>query len=184
MKAWISIAAVLGIALVASLWVLVYRHFSAEAGLGSNTPPLEGELAQRGLQVAVSQGCVACHTLDGSAGIGPTWLGMFGRVETLADDTEVVVDEAYFRESIAEPAKKVVKGYQNIMIPYFLSDSDMAALLEFAKQMGVEHHQAQSLLSIPDQPRGLLGLAGPDTAVAVWLRATVWAAGPRISCQA
>ncbi len=143
MKAWISIAAVVGIALVGSLWVAVYRHFSAEAGLGGNMPRLEGELAQRGLQVAVSQGCVACHTLDGSAGIGPTWLGMYGKTETLVDDTTVVVDDAYFRESVTEPAKKVVKGYQNIMIPYFLSDSDMEALLEFARQMGVQDHQEQ-----------------------------------------
>ncbi|MBT5483171.1 MAG: hypothetical protein HOK55_00445, partial [Gammaproteobacteria bacterium] len=39
-------------------------------------PDLDNALAERGLELAKSNGCVACHSLDGGVGIGPTWLGM------------------------------------------------------------------------------------------------------------
>jgi cytochrome c oxidase subunit 2 len=61
-------------------------------------------------------GCVACHSVDGSAGVGPTWLGLFGRQENLDDGTTILVDDAYLRESILYPNAQIVEGYlANIM---------------------------------------------------------------------
>ena len=65
-------------------------------------------------------GCVVCHTPDSRAGVGPTWQGIYGSEETLADGTTVTVDDAYIRESILDPNAKIVKGFPpNIMPPNF-----------------------------------------------------------------
>jgi len=98
-------------------------------------PDLENELATRGLEVARQNGCVACHTLDGTVGIGPSWLGMYGKTETMVDGSTVVVDDAYIIESIVRPDTKQVQGYENLMIRYFISEEDIAALVEFTRQL-------------------------------------------------
>lgn len=95
------------------------------------------ELAQRGQSISTDEGCIACHTLDGSPGIGPTWLNMFGRTETLVDGSTIIVNEVYFRESIRYPERKVVEGYPNVMLPYFLTEEDVEALIEFARQLAL-----------------------------------------------
>ncbi|MBL8951623.1 MAG: cytochrome c [Myxococcaceae bacterium] len=59
-------------------------------------------------------GCNACHSLDGSKVVGPSWKGLWGKSEkTSAGD--VVVDEAYIKESILDPKAKVVDGFQPVM---------------------------------------------------------------------
>ena len=83
--------------------------------------------------------CVACHTPDGGAGVGPTWQGIYGTEETLTDDSTVTVDDAYIRESILDPNAKIVKGFpSNIMPPNFgdtLSDSDMTIIIDYIKSL-------------------------------------------------
>ncbi len=96
---------------------------------------MNSALAMQGQTLSTDLGCVACHTVDGSPGVGPSWQGMWGRTETLENDTMIVVDEAYFRDSLKEPNRKVVKGYPNVMLRYFLEDEEITALMEFAKQL-------------------------------------------------
>ena len=96
---------------------------------------LDNELAMRGQRVSTERGCVACHTVDGSIGIGPSWKGMMGKTELLRSGNTVVVDEAYFRESLSEPARKQVANYPNVMSRYFLEEEEIVALLEFARQL-------------------------------------------------
>ena len=98
-------------------------------------PELDNELAARGLEVARQYGCVACHTLDGSVGIGPSWLGMYGKTETMVDGSTVVVDDAYIIESIVNPNARQVEGYQNLMVRYFIDQEDIDALVEFTRQL-------------------------------------------------
>ena len=96
---------------------------------------LTSALAMQGQSLSTGLGCVACHTVDGSPGVGPSWEGMWGRTETLANGDTVVVDEAYFRDSLRNPSRRIVAGYPNVMLPYFLEDDEIAALEEFAKQL-------------------------------------------------
>ena len=98
-------------------------------------PDLENELATRGLEVARQNGCVACHTLDGTVGIGPSWLGMYGKTETMVDGSTVVVDDAYIIESIVRPDARQVQGYENLMVRYFIDQEDIDALVEFTRQL-------------------------------------------------
>ena len=95
-------------------------------------------LAQRGRQVAESSGCLACHTLDGTKVVGPTWQGLWGGEQTLADGSKVMVDEAYVIESVREPNAKVVEGFApGTMITYgadVVSDDDLEALIAFLRE--------------------------------------------------
>lgn len=89
----------------------------------------------KGFEVAQKQGCLGCHSVDGTAGAGPTWKGLFGKTETLEDGSTVVVDETYFREAIGTPNASVVKGFAPIMPPYQLSEEDLKALIEYARSL-------------------------------------------------
>jgi cytochrome c oxidase subunit 2 len=93
-------------------------------------PPLE-----LGTKMYNQQGCATCHSTDGSIKTGPSFQGLFGKTESLADGTTVTVDENYLRESILEPQAKVVQGFPPAM-PTFkgkLSDKKIAGLIEFIK---------------------------------------------------
>lgn len=134
MKTWIGIGVVIGLALVTGLGSLLLRNLGADFGPGQGLQ-LASDEARRGFQLATDQGCIACHSLDGSPGIGPTWRGLYGKTETLADGSTVVVDEAYIRESITRPGVRVVKGFQNLMLEYPLAESDLRALVEFTRAL-------------------------------------------------
>ena len=92
-------------------------------------------VAQRGQEISTEEGCIACHTVDGSLGVGPSWLGMMGRVETLEDGSTIVVDEEYFRESIRYANRKMVAGYPKVMPSYWMEEEEFIALLAFARQL-------------------------------------------------
>ncbi|MFL2840913.1 MAG: c-type cytochrome [Pseudohongiellaceae bacterium] len=96
---------------------------------------IKDAISQRGQEISTEEGCIACHTVDGSLGVGPSWLGMMGRIETLDDGTRIVVDEEYFRESIRYANRKIVEGYPNVMSSYFMEEEEVIALLAFASQL-------------------------------------------------
>jgi len=96
---------------------------------------LSSELAMRGQGLSRSLGCIACHTGDGSLGVGPSWQGMWGETRMLADGNRVLVDEAYFRRSLREPERQLVAGYPNVMLRYFLEDEEIEALMAFAQSL-------------------------------------------------
>ena len=94
------------------------------------------EQAMRGQQVSTDYGCIACHTVDGSPGVGPSWLGMWGRTETLSDGSTVVVDQDYFVESLLNPGRHIVDGYPNVMMRSFVTDQEIIDLMAFARSLG------------------------------------------------
>jgi len=92
-------------------------------------------LAQKGRELAQARGCRGCHSVDGSPGAGPTWKGLFGKTETLADSSTIVVDEDYLKTSILQPNAAIVEGYPAIMPPYDLSGEELDALIEYTKTL-------------------------------------------------
>jgi cytochrome c oxidase subunit 2 len=96
-------------------------------------------LAMKGQQYSTDLGCVACHTVDGSPGVGPTWVNMWGRTEKVNRDRTIVVDEAYFEESLKNPGAKVVEGFPNVMTPYYwITDDELSSLIDYVKQLDHE----------------------------------------------
>jgi cytochrome c2 len=70
-----------------------------------------------GQQVATRFGCTACHSIDGSTLVGPTWEGLAGRTVTLTNGSTVTADDAYLQESIVSPNAKVAQGFQPGIMP-------------------------------------------------------------------
>lgn len=92
--------------------------------------------ADRGEQLFTRQGCQACHSTDGTGGIGPTVAGLYGVEREMDDGTTVIADEEYLYESIVDPAALIVAGYQNMMMPYaHLSDDEVYSLVEYIKSL-------------------------------------------------
>ena len=108
-----------------------FEAWLSEAGAAEDLP-----LPELGANLYEQQMCVQCHSLDGSAGIGPTFQGLFGSTETLSDGSVVQVDENYLRESILEPGAAVVEGYQNVMPAAYgsLSERQISALITFIRE--------------------------------------------------
>lgn len=107
-----------------------------KAGAGdaaaSDLPP-----AERGENLYSQRGCNACHSVDGSAGVGPTLKGIYGKTEELESGETVKVDENYLKESIIVPEAKMVKGYQPVMPSFkgILSDDEITSLIEYIKTL-------------------------------------------------
>jgi cytochrome c oxidase subunit 2 len=83
--------------------------------LSTNSLP-EGPSVEYGVQLYEQFQCQACHSIDGSRKVGPTFLGLWGdENHEMSDGSTVVVDENYIRESILMPNAKIVAGYPAAM---------------------------------------------------------------------
>jgi len=92
-----------------------------------------------GLDLLTLNGCTACHSLDGSMLVGPTFKGLFGRVENVITDNttrQITVDEKYIRKSIVDPMADITENYPPAMITQpNLTDEDIDNMVELIKQL-------------------------------------------------
>jgi len=100
----------------------------------------DGTLHIMGKSLATSKGCVACHSSDGSKLIGPSFKGVFGKTETVMTngaERQIVIDEAYIKNSILKPAEDLVKGYQALMPSQegLVNDGEIKALTAYIKSL-------------------------------------------------
>ena len=93
-------------------------------------------LVEVGKKVAAAKGCLACHSVDGTPRVGPSFKGLWGREEKLADGTTVKVDENYLRESILKPGAKVVAGFANVMPPVPLEERELQGFIAYLQTLG------------------------------------------------
>jgi protein SCO1/2 len=86
-------------------------------GAGSPRPQTDaGQTAvDRGRELSTSMGCMGCHTRPA---IAPPLAGLAGSPVKLDDGRTVWADAAYLKESITDPAAKIVQGYQKSMPAY------------------------------------------------------------------
>ena len=81
-------------------------------------------------------GCAACHSIDGSKGIGPTWSGLAGSKVELSGGTPVVADDDYLAESIKSPQAKIVAGFESQkMVLYPFTDEQIADIVAYIKTL-------------------------------------------------
>jgi cytochrome c oxidase subunit 2 len=93
---------------------------------------------ERGQKWYTTYGCNACHSLDGTAGVGPSWKGIYGEQVTFTDGTSVTVDDNYLYESIRNPGSKIVKGFQNLMpanVAADMSDDKVNDVIRFIESL-------------------------------------------------
>jgi mono/diheme cytochrome c family protein len=83
--------------------------------------------------------CVACHSSDGSTAgkIGPTWKGVFGSVQVMADGSRQRVDEFFVREKILDPTKRRVTTASGEMPSDrgVVTDAQLEALVLYIKSL-------------------------------------------------
>jgi cytochrome c oxidase subunit 2 len=125
-------------------WIATQRRGISQA---ADSAPIAGEgvrpgssLVDEGRRLAGEQGCMKCHSVDGTRHIGPTWLQLYGRNERLQTGKAVVADEGYLTKSIMDPGADVVAGYQNVMPTYQgrLSPPEVAAIVEYIKSLSTQ----------------------------------------------
>jgi cytochrome c oxidase subunit 2 len=109
-------------------WLAAQQNFAAKVA----APTVPG---RQGRLLAQSRGCVACHSVDGSASAGPTWKGLYGKNEIMSDGSAIKVDDAYLRESINNPKAHIVKGFPPIMPEQQFNAADLAALVDYIKKL-------------------------------------------------
>ncbi|WP_088330357.1 cytochrome c oxidase subunit II [Lacimicrobium sp. SS2-24] len=93
------------------------------------------EQSKSGAELAQSKGCTACHSVDGSRLVGPSWQGLYNSERSLASGETVLADDAYLKESLFKPNAKVVAGYPPVMPPSQLSSAQADALIEYIKTL-------------------------------------------------
>jgi cytochrome c oxidase subunit 2 len=115
-------------------WVEVMEPTAYQAWLaggGSDSP------AAQGAQLFQSLGCATCHRTD-TQGRGPVLTGVFGKPQRLDNGQDVLVDEAYIRESIINSSAKVVEGFQPIMPTYQgqVNEEQLLQLIAYIRSLG------------------------------------------------
>jgi cytochrome c oxidase subunit 2 len=94
-----------------------------------------------GFKVLEKNGCIACHTKDGTKSVGPSFKGLYGstiEVTTNGTTRKIVVDSAYIESSIIDPNKDIAAGYpQGLMKSYkgIVKESDYKLINEYLKSI-------------------------------------------------
>ncbi len=107
-----------------------------------NTAASKAISADDGLKVIQQNACTVCHSLDGSALIGPTFKGLYGTkvvVTTDGKERETIADTSYLRASILDPDKDIVKGFSKGLMKNYtgvINDSDILRIIEYFKANG------------------------------------------------
>ena len=117
-------------------WVNVVEPYEYEEFL--NRDDTEGvPLAELG-ETTYKNLCIVCHSIDGSQIIGPSFKGIYGRRQTLADGSVVESDDNYIRNSILNPNEQLVSGYPTGQMPMFqslLDEDQIIQLIEYMKTL-------------------------------------------------
>jgi len=101
--------------------------------------PEGDDLAHEGARLFVSQGCSGCHAASSNVH-APRLAGLYGRTVQLADGRTVTADDAYLRDSILQPKRDVVAGFEPIMPSFkgLLDDGEIQSLTAYIRSLGEE----------------------------------------------
>jgi cytochrome c2 len=108
----------------------------------SMAPAQQTVSAEEGKRLYQLMGCMACHTSSDKdqAKIGPSWKGLYGKKREIFKGGSLEATEDYLRESILDPAAKIVKGFEKIEagMPIYagiLNESQIDSLILFIKTL-------------------------------------------------
>ena len=85
------------------------------------------------LRIGTGNGCIVCHSLDGSVGYEPSGPSFQGISERAGDRVPELSVVEYLRQSIVDPRAYLVEGYRALMPTVFqyMSEDDIDALVAF-----------------------------------------------------
>lgn len=115
-------------------WYAMMADTTKKAGIAAN-PVAEGK------RLTELNGCIACHSADGTKIIGPSYKGVYGKkvvVVTNGKEREIIADDEYIKRSIYDPNADIVKGFaKGQMVSYKtqLKDDEVAKIIEYIKSL-------------------------------------------------
>lgn len=124
------VAAILLISIGGSVVSLVDDLFGSGEAEAGPAEELTGEalLIATGENLATTNGCAGCHTVNGIDLTGPTWSGLASRV-----------DDTYIRRAIVEPNADIAAGFDEGVMPSTYADSlsaeDIDALIAYIQSL-------------------------------------------------
>jgi len=104
-------------------------------------PQKKAEDNNLGYKVIEKNGCVACHSVNGTALVGPTFKGLYGSTKVVlikGNKQTITADSVYIETSIVDPNKAVVEGFpQGVMKSYkgIISKKDIQLIDEYLKSL-------------------------------------------------
>nr|WP_295931763.1 DUF6797 domain-containing protein [uncultured Dyadobacter sp.] len=95
--------------------------------------------ADKGKEIFQKMACAGCHS-EGTRTkgmYGPPFQNLYQSERHFDDGGKVIADEAYLRESILTPSKRIVKGYNEEMPSFVgvLSDNDIESVILYIKSL-------------------------------------------------
>jgi len=115
-----------------------YDKWFEEYKAAAAVPEPDGYLLLR------NTGCIACHSLDGTKLVGPSFKGLYGSERTvIAGNSQgtVTADEKYISNSIYDPDSEIVTGYaKGLMKSYkeILKEEDIITITDYLKTLAEE----------------------------------------------
>lgn len=89
--------------------------------------------------------CLICHTIDGTARVGPSFKGLYGKTDREVfmgiggPLARITVDDEYIKESVRNPNAKLAKEHpQGGMVPWpeqLVTEKQLAGLIEYLKTL-------------------------------------------------
>lgn len=92
-----------------------------------------------GFKLIKDNGCLGCHSINGTKLVGPTFKGLFGSsrfIDNGQGEYILKADEEYIRNSIIEPDKDIEKGFKGgLMRSYkdIFDDKEIDLMIEYFK---------------------------------------------------
>ena len=101
--------------------------------------PEGDDLAHEGAKLFIAQGCSGCHA-NSSSVHAPRLDGVYGRDVHLSDGRTIKADDAYIRDSMLQPKRDIVAGYEPIMPSFkgLLDDGEIQSLTAYIRSLAQE----------------------------------------------
>ena len=117
-------------------------------------PPSGGPMApvDLGAQLYTQRNCNTCHSVDGSAGVGPSWQNIWGQPRP--GSASGGVDDAYVAEAILYPQAYIVPGYENANMPSYdgqLNEEQVAGLAAYIREVSGAATEADRVVPTGDE---------------------------------
>jgi cytochrome c oxidase subunit 2 len=107
-------------------------------GRVSTGAPVAGVSEDPAVAILKEKSCLACHSLDGSVSVGPTFKGLYGQKQIVVahgKEREIAVDDAFLAKIIQNPVAQTVKGYPPAMPPNPLTDRELKQVVDFIRSL-------------------------------------------------
>ncbi len=92
-----------------------------------------------GKEIVQNNGCIGCHSIDGTQVVGPSFKGIYNRkvkITINGKTKEVISDDEYLKTAIIKPNEEIVEGFYPGVMPEYESvfkDDEIKAVIEYLK---------------------------------------------------